>query len=168
MRKLFFLLALSTMIIVSCHHETKKVSVDLDAEKAAVSALIDNLYAAIKAQNTDILATFFTDDLLAIGTDPSEFWNKQEILALWGEMLSGTSPEINFIGDKVVKIAPEGNSAVAIVQYFVPMFTAKIPFRSDYHLIKSNGEWKIFLSNVAMIPKNEEIQKLNDALSISE
>jgi ketosteroid isomerase-like protein len=168
MKKLIYLMALITIGFVSCETKTEKVPVDLEAEKAAVSALIDNLYAGIKAQDIDTLAALFSEDLLAIGSDPSEFWNKQEIVALWGQMISETSPEINFISEKVVKIAPDGNSAVAVVQYFVPMFSATIPFRSDYHLIKSNGEWKIFVSNVALIPKNEDIQKLNDALKITE
>ena len=168
MKNLFYLMALASILLVSCETKTEIVPVDIDAEKAAVSALIDNLYAGIKAQDIDTLAALFSEDLLAIGSDPSEFWNKQEIVALWGQMISETSPEINFIGDKVVKIAPDGNSAVAVVQYFVPMFSATMPFRSAYHLIKSNGEWKIFCSNVAFVPKNEEIPKLNDALKLTE
>lgn len=165
MRNIFYLLAVTSMIMVSCQSKTVPVPVDVATEEAAVNVLIDQLYVALETQDASILNTSLTDDMLACGSDPSEFWNKQQVIELWTAMLAEMSPEVKRIGNRVVRIAQDGHSALAVEQYLMPVNSSKIPLRNTYHLVKSNGEWKIFLLNTAFIPKNEEIPILDAALS---
>jgi len=40
----------------------------------------------------------------------------------------------------------------------------KIPMRNAYHVVKTDDGWKIFFGNAALIPYNEDIPKLIEAL----
>jgi hypothetical protein len=68
------------------------------------------------------------------------------------------------MGDREIVVGPGGKSAVAVTQYVIPAWSPNIPWRQVYHMVKVKKEWKILLINVAFIPKNEDIQKLNAAL----
>ena len=46
----------------------------------------------------------------------------------------------------------------------MPIASPKIAWRNEYHLVKTDGKWKILVLNCAFIPKNEDMQKLNEAL----
>ena len=99
-----------------------------------------------------------------LGTDPSEFWDKQQVTDLWAQLLDDTIPELDFIGQREIKIAPDGHSAFVVEQYVWPLFTPNIPWRNVYHVVKTDDEWKILAFSSALIPRNEDLQKLNEAL----
>jgi ketosteroid isomerase-like protein len=164
MKKIYIILSIAVMVITACQHKPKTVPVNIEAEKAAVNDVIDKLHSAMKAQDVATLTSFLTEDIIGCGSDPSEFWNKQQITDLWTQMLADTVPEINVFGKRVIKVSADGNSAIAIEQYFMPMYTPKILFRNVYHLAKTNDNWMIDFFSTALIPKNEEIPKLNKAL----
>ncbi len=164
MKKIYLILSVAMVAITACQQTPKTVSVDIEAEKAAINDLVDKVNSAMQAQDVATLTSFFTDDLICLGSDPSELWNKKQITELWTQMLADTAPEINLIGKRVIKVAADGKSAVAVDQYFMPMFTPDIPFRNVYYLIKTDDNWMIDFSSTALIPKNEEIPKLNKAL----
>lgn len=164
MKKFYLVLTIVAVIMTACQQTPKPAPVDIEAEKAAVNEIIENMYSAMKAQDVETLLSFYTEDMIGLGSDPSEMWNKQQITDIWKQMLADTSPEFNSFGDRFIKVAVDGNSAIAVDQYFMPMFTDKIPFRNAYHLVKKDGKWIILFFNVAFIPKNEDIPKLNAAL----
>ncbi len=164
MKKILYALILPVMIITACKPTPKPAPVDIDAEKAAVSALFDKFNAAFSANDAAALATFLTEDALSCGTDPSEFWNKQQITELWTQVLADSTPEINYISKRVVKVAADGNSATVVEQYMLPSITPKIPWRNVYHLVKTNNNWMIDFFSCSLIPKNEDIPKLNEAV----
>jgi ketosteroid isomerase-like protein len=164
MKKILIILSISLMAIAACQQKPKTVPVDIKAEETAVNDRIDKLLSAMKAQDVATLTSFLTEDIIGCGSDPSEFWNKQQITDLWTQMLADTSPEINNIGMRVIKVSADGNSAIAIEQYFMPMYTPNIPFRNVYHFVKTNNNWMIDFFSTALIPKNEDLPKLNKAL----
>ncbi len=137
---------------------------DTEAEKAALNELFDKFNSAFNANDAATLASYLTEDGLFCGSDPSEFWNKQEITDLWTEMFANSDPEITIISERMIKIAPDGNSATVVDQYMLPMFTPKIPWRDVYHTVKINGKWKINFFSASLTPKNKDITKLNAAL----
>ena len=156
---LFFVLAL-----IACQQQPAPKPINIEAEEVAINNVLDKLISAFKEQNVDTLTSLLAEDVLMCGSDPSEFWNKQEIIEIWTQMLA-QPVELNIIGEPVIKIAPDGNSAFAIQQYVMPVFSDKLLFRNGYHLIKSNNEWKIYTSNTACIPKNEDLPAINEILN---
>jgi len=126
--------------------------VNIQAETTVINELMDNMD----------FGSILTEDALICGTDPSEFWGKQQFVESI-EQISNDAPEINPIGDRVVKIAPDGNSAVVVTQYIIE-WSPKIPWRQVYHFIKTDEGWKVNFINVAFIPKNEHIEIINNAI----
>ena len=143
--------------------QTSKTSpVDIEAEEAALNDLFDKFDSAFITHDVSTLASYLTEDVLMCGTDPSQFWNKQQITYIWTQM-SGDAPEIKYLGDREIKVAPDGNSATVVFQYIIP-WCPKIPWRNVYHLIKNNDNWMILFGSSAFIPKNEDVSKLIEAL----
>ncbi len=131
--------------------------------EAALSKLMNKLDAAIEANDISSMAPLFTEDALVCGTDPSEFWNKQEFMGLWEQNPADSYPDFELINDRKIALAPEGHSAVVVDQYIIEL-SPKIPWRQVYHCVKTNEGWLIYFMNVAFIPKNEDIKKINEAI----
>jgi hypothetical protein len=165
MKKLFIFTAILLAAAVSFGKTSKTSNGASEDEKAAINLVLDKFDEAIKTQNASGLAPLLCEEAMLCGTDPSEFWNKQETIDMWTEALSqGPPPEFKYMGDREIVVGPGGKSAVAVTQYVIPAWSPNIPWRQVYHMVKVKKEWKILLINVAFIPKNEDIQKLNAAL----
>ena len=164
MKRFYIVLSVSVMVIVACQQTTKTVSVDVKAEKAAISVLFDKFIAAYDAGNAATLVTFLTDDGLFCGTDPSEFMNKQEIKDSFTKLLADTVPEIKYIGERVIRVAADGNSATVVLQYIMPVMSPKIPLRDVYKVVKKGDNWMIDFFSTSFIPKNEDVPKINKAV----
>jgi hypothetical protein len=81
------------------------------------------------------------------------------------QMFADTSFMIDITVDKqVIRIAKDGNSAIALEQMYMKPYSRKIPVRNIYHLVKVNDIWQIDFTSVSFIPNNEDIEKLNNAL----
>lgn len=163
MKKISYLLI--AMIISSCHTKTKVMPVDITESKEAVTRVLDAHWSAVKAKDADAVIALVTDDFLSCGTDPKEFWNKTDMYNTVKQMFANTELKIDITVDKrEIRIARDGNSAIALEQMFMKPFSQKIPVRTVYHLVKDNNTWLIDFTSTGFIPKNEDIDKLNKAL----
>jgi ketosteroid isomerase-like protein len=142
-------------------HENAEV--DLKAEKAAITGLFDKFYKAFHAGDAATMASFIMDDALCLGTDPAEIMSKQQVKESWKQIFDVAVPEFHFIGDLEIKLAADGNSATAVSQYIMPEMTP-IPWRTAYHVVKIDDHWMILVLNISLIPKNDDLPKLNAAL----
>lgn len=81
------------------------------------------------------------------------------------KMLDTSDMEIDISVDKrEIRIAKDGNSAIAFEQMFLIPYSQKLPVRTVYHLVKENNTWLIDFTSTGFIPRNEDIDKLNKAL----
>ena len=165
MRKLLVIAALVLFAGVAFGQTSKTIQVDFETEKAAVADLFDKYYSAINAKDAASLPTFLTEDVLVCGTDPSEFWNKEQITDAWTQSLADTTLEINItIGKREIRVADDGSSAIVVEQYIMPFLSSKIHIRTVSNAVKTNDKWMIDFMSFNFIPKNEDIQKLNEAI----
>ena len=165
MRKVLYVLFMVAMINTSCLTKTKVVPVDLAAAKVAVLKVLDTHWSAVKAKDANAIMALLTDDVLSCGTDSKEFWNKTDMSNSIKQMFADTSLKIDITIDKrVIRIAKDGNSAIALEQMFLKPYSQKIPVRNIYHLVKVNDIWQFDFTSVSFIPDNEDIGKLNKAL----
>ena len=165
MRKMYLILTIAVVILTACQQTPKTIPVDIEGEKDAIAAIFDKFYSAFNAQDAAALASYLTEDALCCGSDPSEFWNKQQITDVWTQTFADSTFEISFIIDKQeIKVAPDGNSAIVVDQYMLSAFTPKIPWRNVSYLVKTNDKWMIRFISFSLIPKNEDLPKLNEAL----
>ncbi len=152
------------MVLAACQQKPEVIAVDIEAEKAALNVITEKVNTAFRAHDVATLTSLLTEDLICCGTDPSEFWNKQQITEMWTQMFADTAMELNSISGRVVKVSADGKSAIVVDQYMLPSITPKIPWRNVYHLVKTEDTWMINFISSAFIAKNEDVPKLNMAL----
>ena len=163
MKKLLIITALVLFAGIAFGQTSKTASVDIEAEKAALNEIMDKIDSEAKDGHETFFISLMTEDALFCGTDPSEFWNKQYFVDRSKQDSNDPTPEFKYIGDRKIKVATDGNSAIIVTQLMAG-FSPKIPMRAVYHFVKTNDNWMILFVNVAFIPKNEDIQKLNEAI----
>jgi len=163
MKKILIVLLITVMALTACQQAPKPVVVDVEAEKAVLDSIFDVFTKAFSASDVATLSSYLNEDALCLGSDPSEFFTKQQMTDMWTQMLSAGAIELNYVSERIIVIAADGHSATVIDQYVMPGYS-KIPMRNAYHLIKTDAGWKIFVLNCAFIPKNEDVPKLNGAL----
>jgi hypothetical protein len=61
-------------------------------------------------------------------------------------------------------IAEDGNSAIAIEQFYFKLFSPNIQWRAIFHAVKVGEGWKFDFISWNLIPKNEDIEKINKAV----
>ena len=145
--------------------KTKVLPADLAAVKVALTKVLDTHWSAVKAKDADAVIALVTDDFLSCGTDSKEFWNKTDMHNTIKQMFADDSLKLDITIDKrEIRIAKDGNSAVALEQMFMKPYSQKIPVRTIYHLVKVNDIWQIDFTSTSFIPNNEDIGKLNKAL----
>jgi len=165
MRKLLVIAALLLFAGLAFGQTSKTIQVDFETEKAAVADLFDKYYSALNAKDAAILPTFLTEDVLVCGTDPSEFWNKKQITELWTQGLAEATLEINItINKREIRVADDGSSAIVVEQYILPFLSSKIHIRTVSYAVKTNDKWMIDFMSFNLVPKNEDLSKLNIAL----
>lgn len=165
MKKTLYLMLVAVMIITACQTKTKIVPVDTAAAKVAVTTVLNKYNSAFKAKDANAIMTLLTDDGLYCGTDSKELMDKASLSNMMNQTFADTSLKVNYSIDKSeIRIAVDGNSAIAVEQLFFNAFSQKIPMRMVYHLVKINDNWLFDLVSWNFIPNNEDLGKLNKAL----
>ncbi len=165
MKRTFYLMLVAVMIITACQTKTKIVPVDTAAAKVAVTAVLDKYNSAMKAKDANTLMNLLTDDGLYCGTDSKELLDKANLSNMMNQTFADTTLVVNYAIDKrEIRIAADGNSAIAVEQMFFKAFSQKIPIRMVYHLVKNNDNWLFDFVSWNFIPNNEDLGKLNKAL----
>ncbi len=161
----FRLLILAVLLLFSCRQKAPVVQVDPELLKGQINELMDKYNAALNARDVTMAVSFYSDDLLFIGTDPSEFLDKKGITDGWTQMAADSSGSIGFSVDKrEIRLDKPGTSAIVVDQYTVPSVSQKIPVRCICHLTLKEDGWAIDFVSVAFTPRNEDVGKLNLAL----
>ena len=165
MKKIYFILFVVTIIIVSCVPKTKTVPVDTAAVEAEVTAVLDKWHAAYQGKDLTVLMSLFSEDLLFCGPAPNEFWDKPTLYPLFERPFADTSFVISYsIIERNIKVAKDGNSAISTEHFFLDKASKKIQLRQVCHLVKSEGNWLIEYVSVAYIPNREDMGKINMSL----
>jgi ketosteroid isomerase-like protein len=165
MKKVLFILISAAIIIDSCQTRTEVAPADLDAAKVAVTKALDAHWAAVKAKDANAVMALLTDDVLSCGSDSKEFWNRTDLYNNISQAFADSAFKVDITIDRrEIRIARNGNSAIALEQMFLKPVSQKIPLRNIYHLVKVRDIWQFDFTSVSFIPNNEDIGKINKAL----
>jgi len=169
MKKLSLLFVL-ILALSACTQQTEPV--DIDAEKAVLNEMFANYETYFAALETDSLLALYSEDMLICGSDPGEFWNSEvtkesyDAQREWYDSQGGM-PEVSFFGDRIIKVNPDGNSALVIEQMNVAL-SPGLPWRQVHYVLKTDGKWLISVSSFGIIPKNEDLPAIFMALAAEE
>ena len=160
-----YLILTTLLVMVACQPKTELEPVDVGAAEAAVTSILDNYHAAMIAGNANECMSFLENKGLYCGTDPKELWDKETISNAMTEAMADTSFTINYAIDKrIIRIAGDGKTALALEQFTMNALSEKIPIRLISHLMKTDENWTIDFISWSFVPLNEDIAKLNEAL----
>ena len=164
---------LSSFLLVACLglaacQKTGPAPVDKDAAQKAVADLFDAYGKALKAKDVIGITATLADDVLFIGTDPNEFWNREKVITQFNSLAKDSTASLDFTMTKrEIRLSPDGMMAIVTEQYTIPMISNKISVRSVGHTRMMDGQWKIDFYSWALIPRNEDMAKLNKAMELT-
>jgi|SRR5664280_633675 hypothetical protein len=165
MKKTLCIIFMAVMIINACQQKPKTAPVDQEAAKVAVVATLDKYHSGMIAKDAKIMMTMLADNGFYCGSDPKEFYDKPTLSNEMTKMFADTTLKISYsINKREIRIAADGNSAIAVDQNVMNFISPKIPVRWVFHLIKTENNWLIDFFSVSLIPHNEDIGKINKAL----
>ena len=165
MKTVCILFLVTLLAATSCQQTPEPLTVNFEAEEASINDVFDNFNNAFIAGDVDSLASFLSEDLLGLGSDLNQEFNKKTVTDAWTQLFAAGPFAYETFGERLIKIAPDGKSATVVEQYMMPVFSEFIPWRNSYHIIKIEDEWKILLFNTALTPKDEHIPIFNAALA---
>lgn len=164
MKKAIYLLMVA-ILFFACQPKTEVKPVDFNAAKDEIAKLLSNLDIALSDRDYQTQSIIFTNNALIIGSDPTEFWTKQDFLKLTSEVPhDSTSKPASNITLREIRISADGNSAMAVEQIQAPSFSKKMEIRAIYHLVKTNDIWQIDFFSTDLIPTNEVLTQINKLL----
>ncbi|MFQ5825630.1 MAG: nuclear transport factor 2 family protein [bacterium] len=153
------------LLFIGCQPKSEIESIDLAAEKNEINIKLENYHTVSKAKDFDAYKDFLTDDGLFCGTDPEEFWDNEQWLGLVEKSFANKSRVSNYsIEKREIKVAANGISAIAVEQISGLRLSKKILARVVYHFVKTDDDWKVDFLSWALVPKNDDLSKLNEAL----
>src|ERR1700730_10789073 len=171
MKRTAYFMILVSMIVSSCQPAPTKIEepppkiVDLEAAKTEVGALLDTYHKTMKSKDASEMVKLLAEDGLYCGTDSKELWDKEGFSDYIRKAFADTSAATNYIVDRrKIRVAKDGNSAIGVEQ-FIDAASPKIPLRVVSHLIKDGNIWKLDFASWSLVPANEDVPKINDALS---
>lgn len=159
---------LAIVFVVGCQPKVQDKPdkpVDLASVKDSISLVMDNYFKAINTKDLEAYSSLLADDGLFCGTDPDEFWSKNEVVDLMKQQFADTSFNWNISPDKQeIKVSPNGMSAIIVNQYLVTQLSPKIPMREITYINKAENKWLISFTGYNFITENENVDKLNKVL----
>jgi hypothetical protein len=165
MKRTSGILLIAVIIITACQPKTKIVPVDREAAKVSVIAALDKYHSCLIAKDAKNMLPLLADNGLYCGTDSKEFLDKKSLSDAMTAMFADTTLKVSYsIKKREVRIAEDGNSAVAVDQFVMDFISPKIPVRWVFHLLKTGDNWVIDFSSLSLIPDNEDLGKINKSV----
>lgn len=162
MKKILLYIFVSAIFLSSCQKPLVPPKVDLEAEEAAVSNLVNSIITAIENQDVDKMVSYFSEDVLVVGTNATQSFDKQRVTEMWRQVLAQPF-EYEFLEEPVVKVAPDGHSAFILLEISRPVLPEEVRLRFDYHMVKENGKWIAYILNTSWIIQDEDLPTVFEA-----
>ncbi len=129
-----------------------------------IESFIESYYQATADQNMDLVASFYADDALFCGTDPTEYWDKNAVLEMFEDTSSGDAMDPSeMVKKRVIHLSDNNMSAIVVEQLTMP-WSPNIPVRQTIHVTRSSDQWQIDFIGWSFIAPNDDIGRLNAAV----
>lgn len=167
--RLLYLLALGLMF-TACNDmdddngETTTTNPNRGGDSTSLVAVIDSLHAAFKAKSLEQMNAHFAEQGTFVGTDPNEFWTRQQLNDYLSVAFKSTTESYNYtVSKRVTRLSDNGKSGIVIDQFTLP-FSPNLPIRSIAYAEHRNGKWSIKMFSWNFIANNSDVDKLNAAI----
>lgn len=141
-----------------------QTTIDTVKARHELNAMADEVHSSIKKKEVGFIDKYMTTDGIYIGTDPGEIWSFNTFKSNMESQYKDTAMKISDYPITRRDIVLHGASAIIVDQFMIPEMTNKIMIRNISHARYENGKWMFDLYSWNLIPKNEDIPKINKAL----
>ena len=160
MKKNYFPLLVTMILVTSCQMKSKPVAFDPVSSKTEVTNTLDSLESALKSKDIKTFLSFYSEDGLYCGTDPSELWDKAGYTQVMTKMLADTTKFGDMKFNKTEIRFDKGGNSVNVLRQFETSWSKPVQVRSVMHLVKADKRWLVDFSNFALIPENKDLAKI--------
>jgi ketosteroid isomerase-like protein len=164
MKKNYLSMLVAMIVVTSCQMKTKTIPFDPVSAKAEVTKTLDSIDTALKAKDAKTFLSFYTEDGLFCGTDPTELWDKAGFTKAITAMLADTTMSSDIKDTKKEILIDKGGNSANVLRQFTTNWSKPIMLRGTMHLIKADNKWLVDFSSMALIPENKDIPKLTAAV----
>jgi uncharacterized protein (TIGR02246 family) len=169
MKKNYFILLLLAISFVACQQPQIQAPppkpIDFDAAKKEVTAILDTYHGSMKSKNASAMADLFAEDGLYCGTDPNELWDKEAFSDYIRKAFADTGIATAYtVERRKVRISEDGKYAITLEQFIDPS-SPKILVRVVSHLVRDSVNWKVDFTSWALVPSNDILTKINEAVA---
>jgi hypothetical protein len=133
--------------------------------KAQISVALDSMHSAFQHRKFQKMMTYLSQDGYYLGSDPTELWTRKQLSDYFKphEKDSATVMPYDILRRDIL-LNEERNSAVVAEQYYLVRMSEKVMVRAISRVSKKESGWVIDFYSWNMIPKNEDMDKINGAL----
>src|SRR5665647_1671535 len=118
MKKTFYSLTVSLILISSCQPKPKTVPFDPVAAKEDLTKTLDKMYLAYNTRDINSFLSLMADDGLFCGTDSKNLWDKATYSKLMTAIFANPSFSPNItVSRREIRLDKDGNSAMVVDQF---------------------------------------------------
>jgi len=162
----YFSLFVIVLILAGCNTKPQIEPVDLSAVETTIAARLDEFHKVMQDKDLTAYKSFLTEDGLFCGTDPEELWGKESVVALMEKSFADSTIMFKYsVEQRKIRVSSDGNSATTLEQFIVAWISEKMTLRLVSHLVKIENDWKIDFFSWSLVPNNDDMAKLNEALA---
>ncbi len=130
-----------------------------------IPKIYNYLFKSIDNRNIEQFASHLADEGMFVNNAPDELYPKDTIVKGWTQLMKMPEiPPFKFIDEPLIRIHPDGKTAIYSIQYHWKLFTS-LPLRQTFWLVKTDSEWLIDFYDFSVIPYNEQLPAINEAVT---
>ena len=128
-----------------------------------LTLILDSMHNSFTRRDVSYIDHYMAKDGLFMGTDPGELLNFSDFRAYQVSMFMDTTLNVELnIKERIIRV--HGGSANLVEQYMAPGISQKLMLRNVAHARYEKGRWVIDMLTYNVIPKNEDVPKIDRAL----
>jgi hypothetical protein len=136
-----------------------------DVVKAQVTTVLDSMHSAFQHRQFKKMMTYLDSSGYYLGSDPKELWTKKQLADYFKPHETDSATVMPYdILRRDILLNEDRTSAVVVEQYYLVRMSDKVMVRAISRISKKESGWMIDMYSWNMIPRNEDIDKINGAL----
>jgi|GEM_PF-4774689 len=162
------LIVLASIMMTGCMFNSNYKEPNMpnpEVVKGQIATVLDSMHSAFQHRNFQKMMTYLSEEGYYLGSDPGELWTKKQLSDYFRPHETDSATVMPYdILRRDILLNEERNSAIVVEQYYLIKMSEKVMVRAISRVSKKESGWVIDLYSWNMIPKNEDIDKINGAL----
>ena len=162
MKKLFFYIISSVIIITAFSTKTNKSSYQIQTPNDDIIAILNKFHTSFGRRDTATLKSILTNPGLYCGTDPIEISNDRNfVLDYLMQSYFADTATVYSVNTREIQITSDEKSAISVEQFIYPPRSKNFPTRCNIHLVKIKDKWLIDSFVLSLVISPYDMERIN-------